>query len=264
MYKALLSDIKKKLFIRSALIALDSLEEILGLNNSLSCDEILLEIFKKTLREFELYEPLVLDMPVNFGQLMCSCGAPPGYGEIKSNFTLYLECALPESRIILVPNSLPSWRVGDLPYGGGCCLNGYYSTASIPQPGAYQDFTDYRKPYVYVGDIGIWWGTGEIIIRGICSRPIIPDFLPDKSFNSDSGKAAIYFLDIESGAQGNYFMDLCLAYTLDYIRQLKASVTLPNMPIDVFGNVDSAYQELRQRCDQYALQSGWRGELLMI
>ena len=54
MDKTLLKDLKKKLFIRSALISLTSLDEILGLNDYLSADEILLEIFKKALREFEI------------------------------------------------------------------------------------------------------------------------------------------------------------------------------------------------------------------
>jgi hypothetical protein len=261
MDKTLLTDLKKKVFIRSALISLDSLDELLGLNNYLTADEILLEIFKKALREFEITEPLILEMPVTYQQLVCSCSGRPGWGEIKSNFTLYLDCAISEHRIILVPTSLPLWRAGDY---GGAIYNGYYSGSSIPSPGAYQYFTDYQKPYVFISDIGMYQGTGEIYIKGIVNRPIVPDFLPDRSFNPDSKKSAIYWMDVETGgAKGNYFLDLCLVHLLDYIRQLKASISLPNMPVDVLSNVDSAYQEYRARCDQYALQSGWRGELLL-
>lgn len=262
MDKVLLTDLKRKVFIRSALISLDSLDEILGLNNYLSGDEILLEIFKKALREFELTEPLVLEMPTNYQQLCCTCNGPQGYGEIKSNFHLYLDCALPENRIVLVPTSLPSYRIGD---GFTGITNGYYSGSSIPQPGAYQDFTDYQKPYVFLADTGIYTGGGDIYIRGTVARPIVPDFLPNKTFNPDSKKAAVYWMDVETGgARGNYFMDLCMVHLLDYIRQLKASITLPNVSVDVLANVDSAYQELRSKCDQYALQSGWRGELLYV
>jgi len=57
-------------------------------------------------------------------------------------------------------------------------------------------------------------------------------------------------------------MDLCMCHLLDYIRQLKASVQLPSMSVDVLVNVDSSYQELRARCETFALQSGWYGELL--
>ena len=53
-----------------------------------------------------------------------------------------------------------------------------------------------------------------------------------------------------------------MVHLLDYIRQLKASLQLPSVPVSILDNVDSAYQELRSRCDQYALQSGWYGELL--
>jgi hypothetical protein len=102
----------------------------------------------------------------------------------------------------------------------------------------------------------------QFILRGICSRPIIPDFKKDKTFNSRSKKAAIYFLNVEEGARGNFFVDLCMCHLLDYIRQQKASVTLPSMSVDVLANVDSAYAEARARADNYILQSGWYGELL--
>ena len=264
MDKTLLVDLKRKVFIRSALIQLDSLDELLGLNDYLSADEILLEIFKKALKEFEKTNPLILEMPITYEQL-CSCNAPSGYGEIKSNFLLYLNCALPESRICLIPNSLPSWRVGDA-YNSVNAMSAYTGGASIPQPGAYTYFTDYRRPYVFIGDIGLMQGvgSGDLIIRGICSRPIIPDFLPDKSFNPASENSAIYWLDVETGgARENFFMDLVMVNLLDYIRQMRATIQLNNAPIEALANVDAAYQELRSRCDQYELQSGWYGELLM-
>lgn len=263
MDKTLLTDLKRKVFIRSALISLDSLEDILSLNSYLSADEILLEIFKRALAEFELTNPLILEMPINREQML-SCTAPNGFMEIKSNFSLYLKCMLHESRIILVPRSIPQWRVGDNSLTTN--FNSYFGGSSIPQPGAYSYFTDYRKPYVFVGDLGLVQGIGAngLIIRGICSRPIVPDFLPDKTFNPSSETSAIYWMDVESGgARESYFMDLCLVHLLDFIRQMKASVSLPNTAVDVLSNVDAAYQELRSRCDQYALQSGWYGELLM-
>lgn len=246
MDKALLSDLKKKIFIRSALISLGSLDEILGLNDYLSADEILLEIIKRALREFELSNPLILDMKINRGQ-MCTCegAGMDGYCEIKSNFTLYLDCKIGEDQIILVPNSLPMWRIG---------------TVSYPTPGNFTHFSDYIRPYVFMADVP---SNDQFYIRGICSRPIIPDFLADKSFNPNSKKAAIYWLNIEEGALSVYFMDLVMVHLLDFIRQMKASLTLPNVSMDVLANVDSAYQELRARCDQFSLQSGWYGKLLV-
>jgi len=265
MIKTKLSDLKRKLFIRSTLLGLSGLGELLGLNDGISEDEILLEIIKKALREFELYEPLVLDMPVNQGQ-MCSCYGKPGWAEIKPNFTLYLNCAIDEARIILLPTSLPSWRLAE-GYGswnGG----GYYSgTTGSPIFGSYMPFTDYQAPYVYVGDMGFFNpDSGQyrsIYIRGTVARPIVPDFTSDRKFNEASENSAIFWMDVETGgARGNFFMDLCLVYLLDYIRQLRASLVLPSNPIDALSNTDTAYQELRARCDQYALQSGWYGDLL--
>lgn len=246
MDKILLHDLKKKILIRSALISLGSLDELLGLNDVLSSDEVLLELIKKALREFELTNPLVLDMKVN-RQQMCVCTGRglDGYYEIKNNFTLYLEGKIGEDQVVLVPNSIPMWRIGSISY---------------PTPGNFQYFSDYQRPYVFMLDIP---NIDLFYIRGICSRPIVPDFLPNKTFNPDSKQAAIYYLNAEEGAMSVYFMDLVMVHVLDFIRQLKASLQLPNASIDILGNVDSAYQELRARCDQFALQSGWYGKLLV-
>lgn|SRR5574344_222813 len=264
MDKTDLTDLKKKLFIRSAMMSLDSLSDILGLNDYLSVDEILLEIFNRALGEFELTNPLILEMPITTNQVL-SCTAPDGFFEIKSNFLLYLDCKIPEQRIILVPNSIPMWRLGR-----GAYLSNYYGSSgilgysgSLPTPLSYTYALDYRRPYCCL-DVGLMVPGEEIILRGICNRPLIPDFLPDKTFNPDSKRSALYWLDVNvNNARSSYFMDLCLAYLLDYIRQLKASIQLSNVPVDVLSNVDGAYQELRARCDQYSAQSGWYGELLM-
>lgn len=245
MDKALLVDLKKKIFIRSALLSIPSLDELLGLNDYLSADEVLLELIKKALREYENSVPLILEMRLNRNQLG-TCFGREGWAEIKSNFTLYLDCILPEESIVLVPNSLPYIRVG--------------GSLSYPSPGSYFPATDYQRPYLFMGDL---MGNTDFYIKAICSRPIIPDFLPDKTFNADSKKAAIYWLNIEEGARGNYFMDLCMVHVLDFLRQLKASMMLPNAPVEIMQQLDPAYQELRSRCDQFQLQSSWYGEFLI-
>ena len=245
MDKVLLSDLKKKINIRSALIAIGSVDKFLSIDDNLSCDEILLEIIKHALREFELSRPLVLDMKVNRQQLL-SCAAPEGYGEFKSNFTLYLDCALPENQIILVPNATPMWRIGGM---------GSYPTAN-----AYTYFTDYRRPYIFLADVP---NVSEFYIRGLCSRPIIADFAGNRMFNTESGKSAIYWMNVEEGATGAFFMDLVMVHVLDFLRQLKSSIMLPGISVDVMGNVDNAYQELRGRCDQFIATSGWYGDLVI-
>ena len=247
MYKTDLTDLKNQIYIQSALLALDSLDEIFGMNERFSADQIFLELIKKSLSEFEQDNPLILEMKVSKDQLRTSYGMP-GFGEFKSNFKLYLDDKISEDQIILVPNAIPQWRLG-----GSCGVSSY------PTAGAYTYFSEYRKPYVFIDDIP---SEDQLIVKGICSRPVVPDFLPDKSFNPDSEKAAIYWLDLDSGIDGAYFGDLLLANTLDYIRQLKASVQLPGLSVDIFGNIDGAYQELRSRCDQYKMQSGWGGDLL--
>lgn len=245
MDKTRLVDLKKKILIRSSMLAINSLEEIFGLNDYLSADEVFLEIIKKALREFEVTLPLIHEMRLNKCQMGTCYNLGPDWYEIKSNFTLYLDCKIAEDQIILVPTSTPKVR-----YPG-----------SWPTAGTWDWVTDYRKPYVCL----CGWDTFSFdcfYLKGTCARPIIPDFTEDKSFNSNSKKAAIYWLNVEEGAKGNYFMDLCMVHVLDYIRQLKSSVQLVSMPMEVLNNVDIAYQELRARCDNYALQSSWYGDLI--
>ena len=239
MEKTRLVDLKKKIFIRSSMLAISSLDEIFALNDYLSADEILLEIIKKALREFEISNPLILEMRVNKGQMGTCYNLGPGWYDIKSNFTLFLDCLISEDQIVLVPVSIPMIR-----YPG-----------SWPTAGAYEYVTDYQRPHIFLGE---WWLNYPyecFYLRGICARPIIPDFTKDKSFKTNSKKGAIYWLNVEEGALGNYFMDLCMVHVLDYVRQLKASVQLPGMSVDVLSNVDIAYQELRARCDNFQLQS---------
>jgi hypothetical protein len=169
MDKVLLTDLKKKLFIRSSLIALNSLDELLGLNDYLSADEVLLEIIKKALREFEITCPLILEMKLNKEQ-MGTCYGMPGFYEIKSNFTLYLDCIISEDQIVLVPNSIPQWRIA----------SGGVGTSSFPQPLAYEYALEYRRPYLFLDNLP---SLSQFYLRGICSRPIIPDFKKDKTFN---------------------------------------------------------------------------------
>lgn len=256
MEKTLLIDLKKKMFIRSSLISLSGLEDILSLNDYLTADEIILEIIKEALREFEVTCPLILEMPVTKDQL-ATCYGREGYGEVKSNFLLFLKCAIAEHQIILVPNAIPQWRISS----GGATYSSLGGTSSYPQPLSYETCLDYQRPYLFIANMPY-----NFYLRAICSRPIVPDFVSSKNkeFNKNSETSAIYWMNVEDGgAKGNYFMDLCMTHLLDYIRQVKASINITNISVDILANIDSAYQELRSRCDQYALQSGWYGELLM-
>lgn len=243
MDKFRLTELKRQLFIRSTLLSVNGLDEILGLNDSLSPDEILYEIINASLREFENYYPLILEMKMNKNQ-MGTCYGMQGFYEIKSNFTLYLDCVIGEDQLILVPNSIPMWRV----------------MGSWPVFGNYSYVSEYRKPYVFLDDLP---QDQQFYLRGICSRPIIPDYLPDKSFNPKSEKAAVYWMNEREGFKTNLFLDICLCRILDYIRQLKASITLPTMSVDILANVDASYQELRARIDSQELQAGWYGDLLV-
>lgn len=241
MEKVLLNELKEKILIRSALIPISGLEELLNLNDYLSPDQILFGLFEKALRDFEFYHPLVWEFRVSDQRQLGSCETMgEGYCEIKDNFELYLKCMIDLSQVLLVPNSTPLLR----PIG------------SYPSAGNYFYPLDYNKPYINLSN---WFNQG-FYMKGLYSRPIIGDFNPDKTF---SNKAAIYFMDIKNGMKGNKFVDMCVMTLLEHLRNLKFSLTLPNFPIDILANIDVSYQQLKSELDNYFLQSGWDGSTLL-
>lgn len=244
MDKTLIKDLKAEVFLRSALIPIDNLSEILDLNDTLSGDQILGGLFKKSLRNFEQYYPLVYESKIAMEQLKKS--PRQGWLTIESNFKLYTEGIIDEDQIILVPNSTPNLRTmasfPDYP-------TAYYQTAPI----------SYQRPDIYLGDI---FNQDFFYMRGICSRPLWIEYNPDKTFK-DSPTSAVYWMNIQEGILGQKFLDQCVVDLLSYIRSLKSNMNLPGMSVDIFGAVDYEYQQLKSELDQFYLQSGWRGELLV-
>lgn len=252
MDKVKIVDLKRKLFLRSALIPVDGLSELLDLNDNFSGDEILEELIKKSLRSFEYHYPLVTEFRVSRSQL-CGCRRGDGWCEIKSNFeNLYLNCAIGEDQIILVPNATPKIRIAS---GAG-----FYGAGSYPYPGSYSTCAPiaYERPFIYLGDLGGIYDS--FYMRGIYSRPAIFTYNQDKTFSSEG---AIYWMNIEEGVLGQKFVDQCMVDVLDYIRGLNANLALPSLPVQMFQACDIAYQQTKAELDQFYLQSGWRGDLLV-
>lgn len=248
MEKVLLKDLRDRVYKRAALLPIPFLQEILDLSDNFLGDEILEELFTQSLQKFEYYHPLILEMKIYFGITnplpggccTAGCSERPDYYKITDNFKLYLEGRIDEDQIVLVPNSIIGVRTP----------NSYVS------PGNYFRPNDYDRPYLQMA-----WATGaQYVVRGICSRPLVADYTPDKKFTD---KAAIYWLNIREGVLGAKFLDQVLCDILEYIRNLKANSALPNFPIEIFGAVDVQYQQLKQELDQYYLQSLWRGELII-
>ena len=244
------NDLKRKIFLRSALIPVNSLNDILSLNDNFTADEILTEIIKKSLRAFEYHYPLVTEFKVHKSQL-CGCKRGDGWCEIKSNFKLFHECKIGEDQIILVPNATPKLRIA-----ASSGMGDYYG--SYPSAGNYStsDPVAYERPFIFLGN-NLY---DVFYMRGIYSRPAVFDFEPDNSF---SGTSAIYWMNIEEGVLGQKFIDQCMVDLLDYIRGLNSNLSLPSMPVQMFGAIDTYYMNIKQELDNFYLQSSWRGDLLV-
>lgn len=129
--------------------------------------------------------------------------------------------------------------------------------SSYPMASAYLSPIDYHKPFICLSNMSM---ANSFWMRGIYSRPLKIDYLPDGSFNDTS---TLYWMNIEEGVLGQCFLDQCMIEIFDYVRSLKANLQLPNFSVDIFGAVDNAYQQLKTETDNFYLQSSWRGELLV-
>ena len=238
MERILLKDLRNKIFKRTALIPILGLEEILNLNPNMTADEIFTEIVRRSLASFEYHHPLILEMKIYYTEEDVDSNERPMYYKMVDNFQCYLDGKLSEDQIILIPNSVNGVRV-----------QGSYSTV-----GSYFRQTDYDRPWLQLA-----WSTGQYVVRGLCNRPVVESYNPDKSYDD---KAAVYWMSFD-GVKGKIFLDQVLCDVLDYIRNLKSNMTLPNFPAELFGAVDVAYQQVKMELDQYYLQSNWRGELLL-
>ena len=238
MEKILLSNLRDKIFKRSALIQVNGLRDILELNDEFSGDELFTEIVRRSLANFEYYHPLILEMKIYYDEQSENSSERPMYFKMVDNFNCYLDGRLSEDQITLIPNS----------------VNGIRTQGSYTTVGSYFRQTDYDRPYLQIA-----WGVGRYVVRGICNRPLIESYNPDKTYND---KASIYWMTFD-GVRGKVFLDQVLCDTLDYVRSLKSNIVLPNFPAEIFGAADIAYQQIKMELDQYYLQSNWRGDLLV-
>jgi hypothetical protein len=129
---------------------------------------------------------------------------------------------------------------------------------SYPNPGAYWLPSDYQRPYIH---FGMTPPSTQFYIRGVCSRPL--DINLDSNTKEFTDDSYIYWMNIDEGLLGEKFILQVLCEILEYIKSLKGMLSLPNMPVDLFGSVENQWMNLKQELDQYYLQSAWRGDLLV-
>ena len=85
MDKTSLLELKRRMFLRSALIPIDNLNELLSLNDYISGDEVFYELILKAKQEFEFYEPLITEFLI-YPCALHDCTCPPGAIKITDNF----------------------------------------------------------------------------------------------------------------------------------------------------------------------------------
>lgn len=205
MNKLLLSELKRKIDIRTSLLALPSVDDLLGLLGKTSPDEIRLEMYEIALEKWHYQVPLIRLMDVYL---------PGGPYRFTSNWKDVVENTDPtvDIPLRLIPTRV--WSVGNL--------------MTVPRNWVYQD--DILYSYI----------NGDYTINATFRRPLYYEF--EGAENKLSSKSCIGGIEDRHISK---FVDACLLETLNFISQLKKNFEYPDMPVQMFNGLDEAIQDLR-------------------
>lgn len=229
-----LSDLKRMIFRRAAILPIPGLGELLSLNDDISADEILYELIRVGLRRFEFCNPLVTTSKVYIDK------TKENRFEFINNFDAYLEGRVPEDLIEMIPQSI---------IGIGLTPN------MISQ--------ELHRRIVYDRPVlsNFLFSTGVYYVRAIYDRPIIEDY--DEETKKFSDKARIYYIIPNVGSDYMKFEDFIYVEVLRYIHNLKTNMEVPGLPIQIFNAVDSTFNKLESELEQYSTSSLNNGSLII-
>jgi len=207
-------------------MGIPSLEELLDINDVVSSDELLGEMVKDTLREFEHYQPLVLTQRTYIT-------TTNGEAILTDNFQAFLDNNIEEKDINLIPNAIIGISVTKNLRGATNKIRRFdYSNAPVIKE--------------------LFISSGIYNIRGVFNRPFIEEY---DTAGVARPENAIYYLDIRRGQQSARFLDACYMRLLTYIINLKNSLVIPNLPVDLFSQVESEYSRIESVVKTYYDQS---------
>lgn len=236
MTKIDLNDLKKYLLLESADIFLIDLSELFSFNPYIRSEEVVTNIIRRGLREWEFYLPLFIDIPMYQSQMQNN------QYTFVDNFHDWMDGIIDESQIVLVPNSINKINIGGYNYA--------MSGSRV--------FT-YKAPTMkFIGvPVVVGWNT-YTSVYGICNRPLVAKYNEDGSYTGDSG---IYFFPPQ-GVDFLKFRDCCMMKLMQYVVDLKGNLQLPNLPIELFQNAENRFSILKGDMEDWFRSSLNKGYLV--
>lgn len=221
-------------FRRSTLIAIPGIEDLLVVEGSKFTEwEIFYSIVRDALKTYEYYYPLTLNQ-----KIYLEIDAYSRSSTITGNFTGYLNGAVEESQIVIVPAAIV-----------GMCTS-FYTASTYPL----RNFR-YNPPVI----TDCWYSTGIYYCNSICKRPFFEEY--NEVTKEPTDKCAVYYMNRDTESAYSIFYDEVYLSLCRYLMNIKKNMTLQNMPIELFQGLEEDYNNIntqqQQIYSQALTQSFW-------
>lgn len=195
--------------------------------NNGSGDRVFAELIRLALNEYEKLNPLYLYRILPSDQ-------PEGVYYMDSNFMAYLEGLIDENYVELTPLSI---------IGSGDSWVYQHRDFTYSPPVLVMTCQPYNNQIYYTARRPV-----------LLSYSLSEDKITDDSF--------IYFLNINSTEVDRWFLDYLEYQVLVYLRDQKANIMYPDLPIDFMSGLPERLNEVYQRLENYRISPYKHGQLL--
>lgn len=230
--KVTLKELYDDVFKRSTLISIPNLSELLEVFNSEYTKwEIFFQIVRDALKTFEYYYPLGL-----IQKIYIEIDSNSRRGKITGNFKGYLDGAVGEDQVVLVPAAITGMSTS------------MYTNSTIPLR-----MFRYNPPYI----TDCWYSTNIFWVNSICKRPLFEEY--NKVTKEPTDRCAVYYMTKDIDSEYSIFRDQLYVETCRYIINIRKNMDLQNMPIQLFqgmeedmNRVDQNLQTIYQQASESA------------
>lgn len=232
MEKVSVNNLKKLLNKRSSLVGIPGLMDLLSFNEEeFSADEVFESILRMALEKFEYYEPLITSI-----NIYIDYGVKDHYSFID-NVASVIKGIVSEDNLEMIPNSVI-----------GLTKFRQYSDG-------YRIRVQYESPKMYRTSMS----SAQYLVKGIFNRPLIIEYDSTKSFTDNCW---LCFMAENRGEKWGMFMKQLLLSFLDYIYNIKTNMTIPDLPLEIFGAIETVKSDLATDLETYYKETLSNGSLL--
>lgn len=234
--KVTLKELYKDVFRRSTLVSIPNLSELLEVYNSeFTKWEIFYGIVRDAMKVFEYYYPLGL-----IQKIWIEVDSNSRMSKITDNFIGYLNGAVPEDSIVLLPSSINGISTSQ------------YTMSTIPLR-----MYRYSPPYL----MDFWYSSNIYFCNCICKRPLFEEY--NEVTKEPTDRCAVYYMTQDVDSVYSIFRDQLYCEVCRYIMNIKKNMNLQNMPIELFTGLEEDFNRVDQQLQTIYQQASEEGLYLI-